>query len=115
MSLDDVITRLRDHAAVVAVALLGSAARGELTPTSDIDLLVVTQAPDARPGEPFEAVYTLVARRPTDVIITTTGAIERLVANDWNAPLAHPEEALLRWIATRPPRTTATDGRPSGS
>ncbi|HYE48957.1 MAG TPA: nucleotidyltransferase domain-containing protein [Azospirillaceae bacterium] len=55
LTLDDVLSRLRSHAAelrsrgVAHAAVFGSLARGEAGPDSDVDVLV-TLAPDARLG-----------------------------------------------------------------
>lgn len=89
MSVDEVVALLGETSEVDGLALLGSTARGRLTPASDVDLLVVTTGPVAfAPGEPFEVVFTAIGGRPADIIVTTPGALRDAC-----------HEPLARWLA----------------
>lgn len=99
MSLDGVITHLRDRRDVVGVATLGSTATEKFSSASDIDLLIVLETGAAALAvTPFEVVYTHIDQRSADVILTTEDALARLAAGDWSHPLPSAEYSLVRWI-----------------
>lgn len=96
MTLEGLIARLARHAMVDGVLLIGSTATSALTPTSDFDLvLVLTELP-----VPMNMVTTWVAGRFTEVQVTTTAALARIVdrAETWSS--ASEEGAVLFWLQT---------------
>lgn len=78
--LDDVIRRIVEVAQPDRIILFGSAARGEMGPDSDVDLLVVKAGvPHRRKLE--QAIYMNMfgVRVPVDVVVVTPEDIERYV------------------------------------
>lgn len=76
--LDDIIRRVVEVAQPVQIILFGSAAHGEMTSDSDVDLLVVKEAQINR-GEHEENIYRnfFGLTIPVDVIVVTTEDIEK--------------------------------------
>jgi len=76
--LDDIIHRVVEAAQPEQIILFGSAVRGEMTPDSDIDLLVVKEARINR-REHEEKIYRnfFGLTIPVDVIVVTKEDIER--------------------------------------
>lgn len=76
--LDDIVRRIVEVAEPEEVILLGSAARGEMGPNSDIDLLVI-KAGDYHPGRLTEQIYQRLhgAKAAGDVIVVTPEEVER--------------------------------------
>jgi predicted nucleotidyltransferase len=92
-SLDEVIVRLRQHAAVDGILVMGSAADDRLTPHSDYDLLLVL---DPMPV-PLHLIFTQIGRRLTEIYVATPAAIERVTGGD--APRDGSYEAtLVGWL-----------------
>jgi len=78
--LDDVVRRIVEVAAPEKIILFGSAARGELGPNSDIDLLVI-KGGEYDPGRLAEQIYLRLhgAAAAVDVIVVTpeeVGAVQ---------------------------------------
>jgi predicted nucleotidyltransferase len=76
--LDEVVRRIVEVADPDRIILFGSAARGEMTPDSDIDLIVVKSDVEHR-GRMAERIYRNLwgIRVPVDVIVYTAEDIER--------------------------------------
>lgn len=76
--LDDIVRRIVEVAEPEKVILFGSAARGEMGPNSDIDLLVI-KAGDYDPGRLTERIYQALhgAKAAVDVIVVTPEEVER--------------------------------------
>jgi len=70
--LDDLIRRIRRVVEPRRIILFGSAARGEMRPDSDLDVLV-TVADDVHPRRAAQAVYPELVGfgRAVDVIVST--------------------------------------------
>ena len=103
LPLDVVLEHLGDHPGVDGLALIGSEARDERNPQSDVDLLVVlatkTQEVAYAPGCPFEVVFTTIGGRPADVIVSTGPDLGEVLDRDWSDSGGHAIESLVRWIA----------------
>ena len=76
--LDDIVRRIVEVAAPEKIVLFGSAARGELGPNSDIDLLVI-KGGEYDPGRLAEQIYLRLhgAAAAVDVIVVTPEEVER--------------------------------------
>lgn len=76
--LDDIIRRVVEVAKPEKIILFGSAARGEMGPNSDIDLLVI-KGGDYDPGRLVERIYQHLhgAKAAVDVIVVTPEEVER--------------------------------------
>jgi predicted nucleotidyltransferase len=77
-TLDEIIRRIVEVAQPEKIIMFGSAARGEMGPNSDVDLLVVKRGPVDR-GRLTEAIYLNLhgVGEPVDVIVVTPEDIER--------------------------------------
>jgi uncharacterized protein len=62
-----------------AIYLFGSQARGEATPDSDVDLLVIVEHSDLLPHQRDQAAYRAIGWHsfPLDVLVTTRSEFER--------------------------------------
>ncbi len=65
MDLGRLLERLRSHEKVLAVVLFGSAARGEVTPLSDVDLAVVVDDPTPEDEAELGSLYS----REVDLVL----------------------------------------------
>src|SRR5207244_8798462 len=77
-TLSEIVRRVVEVAAPEKIILFGSAARGEMTPNSDVDLLVVTRGPVHR-GHLTEAIYQHLRGfgEAVDVVVVTPDDVER--------------------------------------
>jgi uncharacterized protein len=74
----DLVRRIAEGFSPDKIILFGSAARGEATPDSDIDLLVLfpeVSDPHQRASELYAALADFP--RPTDIVVSTTSRFER--------------------------------------
>jgi len=76
--LADIVRRIVEVAHPERIILFGSAARGAMTPNSDIDLLVVTRGPAHR-GHLTESIYMnlIGVGQAVDIIVVTPEDVER--------------------------------------
>lgn len=76
-TLDDIIRRIVEVAQPEKIVLFGSAARGEMNRHSDVDLLVVKEAPDLRKltARVYRRLYGVGAA--VDVVMVTPQDVER--------------------------------------
>src|SRR5688572_15678324 len=78
--LDEIVRRVAEVAHPERVILFGSAARGEMGPNSDVDLLVVVGGPTDR-GRLSTAISSSLhrggIREAFDVVVVTTEDVER--------------------------------------
>ncbi len=82
--LAELVDRIVEAVHPLRIVLFGSAARGELGPTSDLDVLVVV--PDsARPAEISRQIYRHLVGLgvPTDVVIAREDDLRRL-GDNWS-------------------------------
>lgn len=77
ITLDGVIDSVAQHAGVAGIMLLGTTGTDRLTPTSDLDILLVFGHLPA----PMRMVNTWIDGRLAEVYCTTIAAIERVVAD----------------------------------
>jgi len=76
--LDDIIRRIVEVARPERIIMFGSAARGEMGPNSDLDLLVVKSNVEHRGRLTGDITMTLVgAGQAVDVIVATPEDVER--------------------------------------
>ena len=77
-ALDDIVRRIVEIARPDRIILFGSAARGEMRPDSDIDLLVV-KADVGHRGHLAEKIYMNLfdVPGPVDIIVVTPEDLER--------------------------------------
>ena len=87
LTLPELIDRLRRHAEVDGVIVMGSAADGAPGPHSDYDLLLVLKSLPA----PFSVGLTWLDGRLTDLIFVTTAALDHLLSG---GPAAVPADGL---------------------
>ncbi len=75
--LDDIVRRVVEVAAPQRIILFGSAARGEMGPHSDVDLLVVTETDDAHrlTADIYGNLFGVGA--PVDLIVASPKQVER--------------------------------------
>lgn len=75
--LDEIVRRIVEVAAPDSIILFGSAARGEWSPDSDIDLLVVKSDVEHR-GRLAEEIYVRLigVLAAVDIVVVTPGDIE---------------------------------------
>ena len=75
--LDDIVRRVVEVAAPERIILFGSAARGEMGPHSDVDLLVVVETDDTHrlTGDIYGNLFGVGA--PVDVIVVSPEHVER--------------------------------------
>ncbi len=75
--LDDIVRRVVEVAAPQRIILFGSAARGEMGPHSDVDLLVVTETDDAHrlTAEIYGNLFGVGA--PVDLIVASPEQVDR--------------------------------------
>ncbi len=76
--LEELVRRIVEAVHPLKIILFGSAARGEMGPDSDVDLLVVMPEGTHR-GYTAERIYLTVRRVgiPFDVVVATPGDLER--------------------------------------
>ncbi len=76
--LEDVVRRVVEAADPDRIILFGSAARGQMTPRSDLDFLVIKDG-DYDYHRVVSAIYRAVARAEVevDIVLTTTALAER--------------------------------------
>lgn len=96
-TLEELLARLRRSQAVDAVAIIGSAAEGNLNATSDYDLLIVLKEPPLT----LAGGVTYLDGRLTDIVFAVPEDIERL-----NAAAAEEismygiQGSIVRWMPT---------------
>ncbi len=75
--LDDIVSRIVDVADPIKIILFGSAARGEMGPHSDVDLLIVKDGVHRRDlaGKIYENLFGVGV--PVDLVVVTSEDIER--------------------------------------
>ncbi len=75
--LDDIVRRVVEIAAPERIVLFGSAARGEMGPHSDVDLLVVTETDDAHrlTADIYGNLFGVGA--PVDVVVASPKQVDR--------------------------------------
>ena len=75
--LDDIIRRIVEVAQPQQIILFGSAARGDMNPHSDVDLLIVKDGAHRRhlARQIYEHLYGVGA--PVDVVVVTPADVER--------------------------------------
>ena len=76
--LDDLVRRIVDAVHPLRIIMFGSAARGEMTPDSDVDVLVVV--PEGADGlETTQLLYLrmLGLGMPVDILVTTPSRLEK--------------------------------------
>lgn len=94
--LADLVRRIVEAAHPVRIMLFGSAARGEMGPNSDLDVLVVV--PDgAHPGRAESAIYRNMwgFGFATDVLVVTEEDVRKHASNPYliiHTALAHGRE-----------------------
>lgn len=95
MSLDNVISRLKQHVLVNGICMVGSYTKDALTPASDYDIVIVIDKLDV----PINVGFTTIDGRPTDLVFYLTSDIESLVTLDSpiepNSHLGHIFRQLL--------------------
>ncbi len=76
-TLDEIVQRIVVASQPEKVILFGSAARGEMGPHSDVDLLVIKQCENNWDvmGDIYEELYGVAAA--VDVVVVTPGDVER--------------------------------------
>ena len=76
-TLDEIIRRVVEVAAPERIILFGSAARGEMGPHSDVDLLIVKDAPNLRglTGRIYQRLHGVGA--PVDAVMVTPEDVRR--------------------------------------
>ncbi len=76
-TLDEIVRRIVAASQPEKVILFGSAARGEMGPHSDVDLLVIKQCDNNWDvmGDIYEELYGVEAA--VDVVVATPGDVER--------------------------------------
>lgn len=96
-TLEELLARLSRSQAVDAVAIIGSAAEGNLNANSDYDLLVVL----ANPPLSISTGVTHLDGRFTDLVFTTSEDIEQLnAAGDREIPMQSIPGSIVRWMPT---------------
>jgi predicted nucleotidyltransferase len=75
--LDEIVRRIVEVAAPDKIILFGSAARGEIGPNSDVDLLVVKSGTHRRRLAQAIYMHLIGVRYAVDVIVVTPEDIER--------------------------------------
>jgi hypothetical protein len=94
MTLDEVTARLGQHEIVSGLLLIGSAARGDLTPSSDVDLVIVLREMPV----PLHVGVTYIDGTLTDLIFLRAAQIGKVLA------LENPVSAdawlgrIIRWL-----------------
>lgn len=96
LALDQVIARLSERKVVDGIIVIGSAAKGELTATSDYDLIVVLSEMPA----PLHVALTYIDQRLTDVVFFPVTVIDRLLTQTMPLALDSEDGKLLRWMQT---------------
>jgi hypothetical protein len=94
MTLDATIARLAAHPAVDGILLMGTTGTDALVPTSDYDLLLVLDEPNARLG----IVQTWIDGRLAEIYCTPRAALERIADNIASWPDRSEEGAIVRWL-----------------
>ena len=94
MTLEAVLARLAAHDAVDGILLMGSTGTGNLSPTSDYDLLLIL----TELAVPMRMVTTWVDGRLTEVYCTTVRAIERITADPAAWTDLSEEGVVLTWL-----------------
>ncbi len=82
--LEDIVRRVVETAQPEKIILFGSAARGEMGPNSDVDLLVVKRGKFDQ-GRLTEDIYQSLygVGQPVDVIIVTPEQVEQYRETHW--------------------------------
>ncbi len=82
--LAELVDRIVEAVHPLRIVLFGSAARGELGPTSDLDVLVVV-SDSARPAEISQQIYRHLGGLgvPTDVVVAREDDLRRL-GDNWS-------------------------------
>ena len=75
--LDEIVRRIVDAIQPEKIILFGSAARGEMTRHSDVDLLVVKEGVDPLDGMGWIYRNLYGVRAAVDAIVVSPGALER--------------------------------------
>lgn len=83
-TLQEVVDKLEAAISPVRIILFGSAARGEMGPDSDLDLLVVVPDSSDRREAGFAAYDALAhLRYPKDIVVVRQQDLERYAANPY--------------------------------
>jgi predicted nucleotidyltransferase len=82
--LDNLVRQVVQAVRPLRIILFGSAARGQVGPHSDLDVLVVMPDGSHR-GQTAEAIYLGLGGigRPTDVVVATLSDLSRLHSNPY--------------------------------
>lgn len=94
LTLVEVLHRLRQQSEVAGILLMGSVVTGQLTLTSDYDILLVLTSLST----PTKLVTTWIDGRFAEIYCTTVDAIERAIAEPARWTAGSEEEALIRWL-----------------
>jgi uncharacterized protein len=80
--LDELVRRIVEAVHPLRIILFGSAARGEMTPDSDVDVLVVMPEGTHR-RQTAQVLYGRMYRlgTPVDILVATDGDLERYGGN----------------------------------
>jgi hypothetical protein len=94
MTLDQVIARLSQNDQISGILIIGSAARSQLTSTSDYDLVLVL----SELSVPLHVAITTIDGRLADLLFVTTAQIDEVLA--LNEPLAQDQwlARIVRWL-----------------
>lgn len=101
--LDDIIARIVEVADPERIILFGSAARGEVGPHSDMDLLVVKEG-DFHRGRVIEEIYMnlIGAGQAVDIVIVTPEEVEHYRDNPAVVIAPALQEGRIVYDAARP-------------
>lgn len=89
--LEELVRRIVAAVAPLRIILFGSAARGEMTADSDVDVAVVMPEGTDRLSTTMELHRRMLGRGlPVDIVVLTEGELERY---------AHVPGLIYRWVA----------------
>ena len=94
MTLEQITARLSQNEVVTGLLLIGSAARGELTPTSDVDLVVVLSEMPV----PLHVGVTYIDGTLTDLIFLRAAQIGKALALQEHVPNDAWLARIVRWL-----------------
>lgn len=94
LGIEEVITRLSTNKTVAGILQIGSLRKGQLTPASDYDLVIIL---DKAPKHWFVGV-TQIDQRFTDLIFVSRLAVQTLLELD--GPIEHEDDIapIIRWF-----------------
>lgn len=95
-ALSDVLATIASHADVAGILLMGTTGSGELTPTSDYDLLLVFR--DAAAAAGARIITTWIEGRLAEVYCTTETDVERIVTASEPWPDVSEAGVVLTWL-----------------